>query len=164
MRTLGLAAAMVVAASQAHALSCMQPQIERSFNWWVEAEETYYIGVGSLEPNEALPKVSADFGFSDPNADRGPFTAQYTFSGRLLDGGQGVPFTAPITVTVSCLASWCGSFPQAGTSGLMALRGVGIQNLTLERGACPGSIFPADTEATVSECIRNGRCAEPAEQ
>lgn len=161
VKALSLAAALVVVSQQAHALSCAQPQIERSFNWWAEAEETYYIGVGSLDPIGPQPKNPSRMMLSDQNADRGPVAAQYTFSGRLLDGENGVPFTMPITIEVSCISSWCGSFPDPGTSGLMALRGTGVQNLTLERHACPGSVFPAKTETTVNQCIRDGRCTEP---
>ena len=82
------------------------------------------------------------------------------FEGVLLDGGDGQPYSLPITVSVGCIASWCGSFPRDGQNGLMALRGTEVTNLTLDISACPGSIFPAETEATVNECLRNGRCAE----
>ena len=162
LRALILGAGFVaIAGQQAHALSCAQPQIERSFNWWAEAEETYYIGVGSLDPIGPQPENPSANILPGPSFDREPVAAQYTFSGRLLDGEKGVPFTMPITVEVTCVASWCGSFPKPGTSGLMALRGVGVQNLTLERHACPGSIFPAKTETKVNQCIRDGKCAEP---
>jgi len=161
LRALGLAAALVATASQAHALSCARPMIERSFNWWVESDDSYYIGVGSLDPIGPMPENPNRMLRPDQMADNTPATAQYTFSGRLLDGQNGVPFTMPITVEVTCISAWCGSFPEPGTSGLMALRGVGVQNLTLERHACPGSVFPAETEATVNQCIRDGSCVEP---
>lgn len=159
-----LAIAFACVASQAAALSCMQPQIERSFNWWAEAEETYYIGVGSLEPTGLLPKVRSGMTPSESMGEREPITAEYAFSGRLLNGQNGVEVSLPITVEVTCLASWCGRFPQPGKTGLMALRGTDIQNLTLEMSACPGSIFPAETEATVNACMRAGQCDEPQER
>lgn len=160
MRAGLLAAVFAGLASPAAALSCIQPQIERSFNGWAEADERYYIGVGTLTPAEPLPQVPQGFDPLNPNFERDPVAATYSFSGRLLDGQAGVAFDMPITVKVSCVASWCGRFPEPGTSGLMALRGDGILNLTLEMHACPGSIFPAETEATVSQCILDGRCAE----
>ena len=159
LRALALGAAgLALSASSAYALSCAQPQIERSFNGWVDSEDTYYIGVGALEPIGPLPKIASGYDASNLNSDREPVTAQYSFSGRLLNGEQGVPYTMPITVRVNCIASWCGGFPQSGKTGLMALRGVGILNLTLDIHACPGSIFPAETEKTVTDCIRAGRC------
>ncbi len=164
MRAAGLAAALIFGASQAQALSCMRADIERSFNGWVEADETYYIGVGSLRPLGDVPDLPDAMDPTGGFEDKEPVTALYQFSGRLLDGRFGQPADLPITVSVTCLGPWCGNFPAAGAEGLMALRGVGIQNLTLDMHACPGSIFPADTEATVNECMRDGRCAEPARQ
>jgi len=160
VKAVAIGATLALTATQAFALSCAQPQIERSFDSWVDAEETYYIGVGTLEPIGTVPKTSNGFDPSGGIGGKEPITAQYMFSGRLLDGAAGVLFEHPITVRVTCVASWCGSFPKIGAKGLMALRGVGIRNLTLDMHACPGSIFPAETEATVSECMRVGKCEE----
>ena len=160
MRALGTAALLSFLASQAYALSCAEPNIERSFNSWVDAEETYYIGVGSLKSTSALPEVprlqfpTNDFGKKDP------IGASYLFTGELLDGDRGHAVELPITINVNCIGPWCGGFPKEGTTGLMALRGVGLLNLTLDIHACPGAIFPTETETTVSACIRAGRCEE----
>ena len=159
MRQFLLAFMLMCAASQAHALSCIRPEIERSFNRWVDSENSYYIGVGTLSPVGAVPDIPNATQQNDFDR-REPITMAYTFTGRLLDGGRGVPVDMPITVSVSCLASWCGNFPAAGANGLMALRGTEVASLTLDMNACPGSIFPAETETTVSACIREGRCTE----
>jgi len=160
MRSLALGAALALSTSQTFALSCAPPQIENSFNGWVDSEETYYIGVGSLEPIGELPKIPSAFDQGNSFGEKEPLTATYLFSGELLDGEQGHAYEMPITVNVSCLGPWCGRFPADGKKGLMALRGVGILNLTLDINACPGSIFPAETEATVQACIREGRGGE----
>lgn len=164
VRAAVLGAVLAVSASPALALSCMQPQVERSFNAWVDSEDTYYIGVGSITPLDPLPKTK---GLIEPDGGFGkkePVTARYLFSGELLDGERGHPYEMPITVSVSCIGPWCGHFPKKGTRGLMGLRGVGIQNLTLDIHACPGSVFPVDREETVSACMRAGRCAESERQ
>ena len=158
MKSLVLGAVFALSASHAFALSCAQPHVERSFNRWVESDQTYYIGVGSIRPTSALPKVSNGFGLNRGLEKKEPIKASYVFTGELLDGNRGHPVDLPITVSVTCLGPWCGGFPKAGTEGLMALRGVGLENLTLDISACPGAIFSAETEATVSACMRVGRC------
>ena len=158
VRSLALGAALALSTSSAFALSCAQPQIERSFNSWVDAEETYYIGVGSLKSTSALPEIPRQHFPSNDFGKKEPFSASYLFTGELLDGDQGYPVELPITINVSCIGPWCGGFPKEGTTGLMALRGVGLLNLTLDIHACPGAIFPAEVEPTVSACIRAGRC------
>jgi len=160
VRTLFASAAFALFASQAVALSCIQPDVNRSFNGWVESEDTYYIGVGALTPIGDLPEIPSPFDPANNFEPPEPVTASYLFSGELLDGELGQSFEMPITVRVTCIASWCGNFPQDGTEGLMALRGAGVFNLTLDMNACPGSIFPADTRGTVNACMRSGRCGE----
>ncbi len=150
---------LVCVSTQAAALSCIEPNVERQFNEWVDSKDTYYIGVGTLTPTDTLPKIPNALDLNGGFEDKEPIRASYLFSGELLDGEQGHLVELPITVSVSCIGPWCGGFPKAGKSGLMALRGIGLQDLTLDMNACPGSIFPAGTEATVSACIRARRCS-----
>ena len=150
--------ALVLSATQAVALSCIEPDVERSFNRWVDSEDTYYIGVGSLKPLDALQKIPNRFLTQGSNDNDTPITARYQFSGELLDGERGHPADLQITVNITCAGPWCGGFPKEGESGLMALRGTGILNLTLDMHACPGSIFPAGTKGRIQQCIRDGRC------
>lgn len=150
---------LVCVSTQAAALSCIEPNVERQFNQWVDSEKTYYIGVGTLTPTDTLPKIPNAIDLNGGFGTKEPITAPFLFSGKLLNGDEGVPFEHAIAVSVSCIGPWCGGFPKTGTSGLMALRGVGLQNLTLDMNACPGSIFPAATETTISACIRAGRCS-----
>lgn len=158
VKALALGTALALSTSQAYALSCAQPNVERSFNTWVESEDTYYIGVGTLTPLEEPTEIPNALQLGGGLSGKGPYTAKYMFSGELLDADRSHPYEMPITVTVTCAGPWCGGFPKSGTSGLMALRGVGIQNLTLDMHACPGSVFPAQTRDRVSECMRDGKC------
>lgn len=149
------ALSLAAVSGQAHALSCMQPDIERSFNAWVDSENTYYIGVGSLMATEPLPKIEPYHG----HGDREPIpSVLYQFSGYLLAPDRRVPMEMPITVEVGCIASWCGGFPRDGETKLMALEGTDVNDLTLTISACPGTRFPAAVETKVAECFRAGRC------
>jgi len=160
LRSFFLAAGFALSASSAFALSCAQPHVERSFNRWVDSDQTYYIGVGSIRPTSALPKIPNSGRLGGSFGKNKPIEANYLFSGELLDGNRGHSVELPITVRVSCAGPWCGGFPKGVASGLMALRGVGLQSLTLDIGPCPGAIFPVETEATVQTCIRDGRCGK----
>lgn len=158
----GMALATVCASlsGQALALSCAQPDVGQSFNWWAESQDTYYVGVGSLHPLAEVPE-RVESGALTGTPTPPPPPIPYRFDGHLLGADLRVPVTLTITVTASCAASWCGSYPKAGTRGLMPLKGTDTQDLSLDFGPCPGNIFPVETEARVNECLRAGRCPEP---
>lgn len=156
MRILAATALTLALTGQAAALSCARPDIKTSFGWWAESEDTFYIGVGTLQPLEPLLKVKRK-AFAD-GSNSLPQSAEYRFKGEFIGPDFDVPTERPVTVTVSCLASWCGAFPKGKLPQLMAMKVGTYDELSISVGPCPGTFFPAETAATVKECMRAGSC------
>ena len=150
----------ILMAGGAQALSCMRPQIEQSFNWWADAEERYYIGVGTLTALEPLPNIPDPGAMSFGGAEPRDLSAPFRFEGYLIGGSGDMPLDTTITVEIGCAGPWCGGFPADGTHGLMPLEVKDARNLSLRMGACPGTIFDASVEPTVRGCLAAGRCTE----
>jgi len=153
----------LLVAGSAFALSCVRPSIEGSFQQWSDAPERYYIVSGTLTPVAPLPPVP-----SVADASRGPVDTTnlrgvYQIRGEVVYARQTVPIDHTIWVRVGCAGPWCGRFPGAGTSGIMALKQLPDQTLELYSGACPGDIFSdpdGSVQARVQQCLTTG-CTVP---
>lgn len=153
----------VTMAGSAMALSCMRPSIETSYQWWSDAPERYYIISATLTPAGPLPPVPSMAAANTADIDTSNLRGVYRVQGEVLYGAQAVPLDHYIWVRVGCAGPWCGSFPTAGTSGVMALKQLPDRTLELFSGACPGDIFsdPDGTvKARVQQCMTGG-CASP---
>ncbi len=164
LKMAGIAATGMAIATNAFALSCARPSVERSFNGWADSPDTYYIGKGTLTALSPLPAVPSPGGFNQGNIDTSNLRAVYKFQGKVLGPQGDSPINHNIWVRVTCAGPWCGGFPSSGTSGIVALKQ--LPDLTLEyvSGACPGDIFQDDTgqvENTIKACMAAGRCPEP---
>ena len=153
---------VVTMAGSALALSCARPSIEGSFNNWSASPDRYYIVSGTLTPAAPLPPVPSFAETNTGTADTSNLRGVFRVQGEVLYANQTVPLDHYIWVRVGCAGPWCGRFPSAGTSGIMALKQLPDRTLELYSGACPGDIFgnDADTRARIEQCL-SGNCADP---
>ncbi|WP_435705906.1 hypothetical protein [Yoonia sp.] len=153
MKSVILAATIsLVLGGQAQALSCMRPDVARTFDWASEANESYIILQGTFAFTQpARPNTSN----VAPTSVRLPAT----FNGRYLgaDGFVDAPIL-DVTLEFSCVSAWCGSiqngddviaFVQQSDSGYM-----------LRVDACHSTVFNPtdDTLQRVTSCMRGTGC------
>jgi len=153
------AASTLLVASSALALSCMPASIENSFQQWSDAPERYYVVSGSITPVAPLPPVPTVGAASSGPVDTSNLRGVYRVQGEVIYAAQTVPIDHYIWVRVGCAGPWCGRFPTAGTSGVMALKQLPDQTLELFSGTCPGDVFPDNggaTKARVRQCMTSG--------
>jgi hypothetical protein len=130
-------------ASQAMALSCVQPDAARSFETAANSDKTFVILSGTFE-FAARPEVTTD----NPRAEN--YLSK--FSGLLLTG---VGFTdqvaAPVTINTSCAASWCGTM-KPGTPYLAFVEQTETR-LTLNVGPCPEMALQNPTQEVLDKVV-----------
>lgn len=138
------------------ALSCIAPKVERNFDRFAAAEETYVVVHGKVAfATRLLPKgLQADR--DPPQMTRIPARLE----GKSL-GNQGfhLPFEQDVMLEVSCLGPWCGGL-QNGEDLLAFLRKTD-EGYALAITPCGGSAFGAPEAAQlkrVEKCFRDGLC------
>jgi hypothetical protein len=148
------AAALVVIAGQAQALSCMGSDVSRTFKWASDADESYVVLLGAFAfspPEENL--VDTDL----PQSERLPAT----FSGDYL-GGDGFVTAPPLDVTLNfeCLAHWCGSINN--DEAILAIVEQTSDGYVLNVDPCFTTVFAPDDEnvQTAVSCMRGTGCEE----
>ncbi len=150
-KILVLSALALSVATQASALSCLRPDVVRSYNNAAAADVSFAILLG-------------EFDFSAPaenNAEQGQqVTAQ--FSGQAMTA-QGFDAINPMVVDLltTCSGSWCGHFPAPGTE-VLAFAQQTQNGFILSLGACGGSVFGADEAPIVEACVLGQKCEEGA--
>lgn len=163
LRRAALALPLIAAAGTASALSCAPPSLEGAYSGWDKAKERYYVVSGTLTPAQPLPAINGP-NPSTGRIDSANLRAVYRIQGEDIRGLSSVPVDHYIWVRVGCLASWCGQFPRAGTSGVMGLKQLPDGTLELGIGACPGAIFNNDggaAKARVQQCMTTGCAPTP---
>lgn len=147
MRLSIAAAAAMLIASPAVALSCMPPSFDHSFDQARDAKETYGILAGSIDVNEAKVKQASKDG-TTPYSVMGMFTGAAVYSEGLSE-----EFQREITVEVKCYGPWCGNaqdiedvifFAKLGPAG----------SLMVEDNPCGGTFFDADEADRAMERLR----------
>lgn len=157
-------ATATLAAGSALALSCLPPSIETSFERWQDAPERYYVVSGTLTPAAPLPRIPSLAETNGIGVDTSNLRGVYRVQGEVVYANQTVPIDHYVWVRVTCAGPWCGSFPAAGTSGVMAFEQLPDMTLELTAGACPGAIFSdpgGATAARVQQCLRGEDCSPP---
>ncbi len=149
----------IAAAGPASALSCLQPTVAGTYTNAAESPADYVIGAGSLvltgpsdPPGGAAPLAGA------PQVMVG-FTQPAQFAGGLFNGSNfNNQSTVPVTVDVTCTASWCGGASNVDY-GLFFFRVVNGAYV-LDSGACPGNVFHDTHPGMLEEVIRchSGSC------
>ena len=154
MRLFPLTLTFGLIASQSAALSCLQPDVVRSFQWASDAEEAYVVLLGSFT-FDAPPSSQTD----DINAPR-IVTYQSVFEGQFL-GAQGFVPIAPIDVTIThdCAGPWCGSM--VADQPVLAYVQMTDTAFELSVGPCGGEVFGRPSRQAIDQveaCIRGETC------
>ena len=148
-----LALILTVLAQPAAALSCMRPDIARTYAELDAAPESYALARGTLtlDPEQVVRPTLNEHA---PE----PYTLSATFQGHLPTAvGFNKPLTVPVTVEVGCAGPWCGAPPDGASILFLEQRGDAV---VLKAGACPFYAFAADagTEAKALACLRGEGC------
>ena len=148
-----LASVLAILASQAAALSCMQPDAVRSFERFAAADETYIVLLGEMDFDASKqPK-----GVVNEQRYPDPIPARFRGLGLTPDG-----FTHRIDRAVTlqnlCRGPWCGiELPRE--QSLIFAQSVGDELIVVSE-PCGGTIFSNPTEnivADVTACMQ-GNC------
>lgn len=156
MIRLWLLIAVFLAPLPAMALSCLAPSVERSFQQFNAAEETYVVVHGRLTLDKAqLPRN--DFETQRPP----PMTrVPARLIGRSLGlEGFKTPFEREVTLEVACFGPWCGSAQNGGD--VLAFLRKDTDGYALGITPCGGGAFWAPSSKmlrTVKQCLRGGDC------
>lgn len=150
MKNLILATTLLaVSASQASALSCIRPDVTDAFKTASASDLTYFV-------------VHGGFQFTPPPKSDAPETktVEADFSGRLLTGaGFTQEVAAPITINMTCEASWCAEIePEAEYIAFIEQQD---DALVFRVGPCYGLAFkdPAlDDVKRLENCAQGGAC------
>lgn len=140
-------------AQQAAALSCMRPNLARSFNFYEQSDDKFVIAVGKLTPTDKIPDYKQ--GVSREVAAE--------FKGGFL-GRWGVKDQPPQTVMIktSCLASWCGAIPERSVDVLAFIKKTPA-GLVLETGPCHGEYTENPSKKlirTLQTCLAKSECSK----
>lgn len=142
-----------VIASQAVALSCMRPNIARTFNWVNEASDVYIMGLGVLTPKGRIPKYQQGQARHISSQFKGVF---------FKPTGKTEELTLLVTVDAICFASWCGGYPETDENMLVFFKKTKT-GYRLESNPCSGNykISPTPKEMKLlQKCLRRGGCTD----
>jgi hypothetical protein len=160
---------LVLTAGSADALSCLRPNIARTFNDLSASDRSYFMALGHLEqtgkriPMRSDPPKVAN-GEEQPVLDIGiPHEVPARFSGKMFGAtGLSDEITLDLKVDEICLASWCGSFPETDDEILVFIERTEV-DYRLRSGPCEGDFKVAPTEAELAllqSCLKAGQCSK----
>ncbi len=162
MKTLLLSLALSALAQPVLALSCLRPDVARSFNEAAAAKESYVIVQGRLTfDTSRLPKT--DLGAQEEIPPHVDIAARLTGM-SLSKQGFTSDFDHPVTLRVQCFGPWCGG-AASGAQYLSFLEKTDTGYM-LTVTPCGGFGFAEPSREileTVSACFQNGRCAETSD-
>lgn len=141
---------------QAVALSCSPHNFERTYQEVGAAEESYVIVEGRL----LLDANSIPDGSSRQTDDPAMTAVQGTLTGRSVSKkGFVTPFSKPVTVAVSCFASWCGTVSKEQQVVAFVRRDNG--RYVIDVNPCGGHLFLHPDRGLLKRavaCFSGGRC------
>ena len=157
IQRVALIAAMALAVSPAHALSCRAPSVSESYTAAAEADELYVVVLGTVELREPAPERPVDNEAQDLNLPG-------RIAGRALSArGFETPVTRDVDVVSQCQGPWCGQFPQSSPQAIMFVKVGDTGDWTLELSPCVTWYFekPATEDiARIEACRKSGTCEE----
>lgn len=151
MKTLITAAALTaLTVTQATALSCLKPDVAEAYQTAAASEVSYVVLKGKFTFTP-LPKTNEA-------KDR---TIEAEFTGRRLTGaGFTQQVSAPVDVTLRCLAEWCGSI-QPDTEYIAFVENRDGEKLIFDVDPCYDLAFyePSEEDTKrVENCAQGGVC------
>lgn len=158
MRRVLTSLAFVLATGPAVALSCLRPDVTRTYQMASEAEESYVVASGELRFDERrLPENDGT------RQDRRIVTIPARLEGVSLSrAGFTTPFARDITLEVTCFGPWCGG-AKSGVLYLAFLEKRG-RDYVMSADPCGSWAFAEPTGAQlekVERCIGGVECARP---
>ena len=153
---LAAATCMAAIAGPALALSCVPPDVARTYEDLHAAPETYMVIHGTLTFDESkLPEADLENQFDNP-----PITKlSARLKGQALShNGFKTPFDKTISLDVLCLGPWCAG----GQSGMniMAFVERNASGYTLTLGPCYSMVFEPTVQnlEQAESCMRGAEC------
>lgn len=156
MKHFVLAFLITAAPLPALALSCLAPDVARSYAQFDAAEETYIVVHGRLTLDETdLPEGMT--------VDRNPpeMTQVPAHLTGFSLGGEGFtfPFERDLTLEVACIGPWCGGVRNG--EDVLAFVRKGADGYAIEVSPCGGAIFGTPKPEMIKQaerCMRTGAC------
>lgn len=150
LRHCAIALTIALAADPAAALSCLRPDLDRSFGWADERPEPFVLALGSLvRTGPDTPDGPA----SDNPQGRVSYSFPARFDGRLATAeGFTVERSFDMMVEVQCQSVWCGGHGLSD-HGLYFFRQDGEDAHALEAGLCGGFFFDNPTEHLLMDAL-----------
>ncbi len=152
------AAIAALFAHPAFALSCIQPDLAGSYERWASSQSQYTIGRGVLKPLSALPAKRDNSVEERDNKSLEPIP--YSFTGVLIGKNKSHRISTRVIVQPTCIAVWCGGYPQGNDEGIYAFE-ISRGNYLFRPSPRGGDAFYGDTTAQeqfIQACIKNGKC------
>ncbi len=154
-------AALILAATQAPALSCIPADPVRTFQTVNEAEESYVALYGTFVFDTSLLPPGVMMG--QPAApEPAPIPVRFTGKALSLDGFTGT-VSRPVILQPLCAGPWCGGM--ASDTLALAFAKVTDAGYVVEADPCGFALFPEpgpDTLAQMTACMRGDTC-EPSD-
>ena len=149
MKSILLPLALSAFASPALALSCLPPDVARSYNEAASAEQAYVVVHGTLTFDETrLPDI--DMNHQDQTPPNVDIPARLT--GKSLSrAGFKTDFDRPITLRAVCFGPWCGR-AVSGTDHLAFVE-MTDSGYALTVTPCGGYEFPDPTKAMLKKVV-----------
>lgn len=148
---------MMLLAGPALALSCLPPDVARTYLKLQEARETYLVVHGTLTFDASgLPRTKSEYRADAPAST--PIPARLTGE-ALSQEGFTTPFDRRITLDLRCLGPWCAG----GRSGMeiMAFVKRGASGYAATLDPCYSTVFVDPTDQMLEQalsCMRGGDC------
>lgn len=152
-----LSAAITLIASEAVALSCLAPDVARSFERAAQAEERYLIMLGTFEFGEVPSSDTGDINNPREVSVRSEFQGQYLTE----NGFQAAPPLA-VEIAFTCAAAWCGGMASDGAQVLAFVEQTNA-GYTLNVGPCGGQAFREPNATQIEQVLScmSGDICEP---
>jgi len=156
IRALGISL-LIALSGPAFALSCMRPDVARTYQEAADAEEAYIVVHGRLDFDESrLPKTD----MANQQATPPDTLIPARIDGKAMSfDGFTIPFTREITLNAQCFGPWC-TGAASGTDYLAFLK-KGADGYLLSLTPCGGFGFANPSDAAlekVHSCFRGDDC------
>ena len=158
LRTSLVALTLAAFATQAAALSCMRPDLARTYQHADKSEEVYSVVMGEFAFDErAMPegRMISGGGFEDEVTE-----IPARFTGQALGrNGFATDYDVEVMLGVQCLGQWCGGMSSGET--VIAFLRHGEETLILDVTPCGETVFTDPNQAQIAmaiSCINGGTC------